>query len=141
MRKPLIHLSVFLVLASPATGQQFLNNSPGELRMLIQKSKPDTNRILLLYELGRTYFRQIYNDNKDLLLDTAIGIFNKAIDLSDSLQQHRFKYEAILLQGEAYFLKGNLPGRKKKIHGDCIDLSSQADIRERHVHGCGSGRN
>ena len=128
MRKPLIYLLVFLVFVAPATGQQYLNNSPGELRMLLQKSKPDTNRILLLYELGRTYFKQIYSDNKGLLLDTAIGIFNDAINLSDSLQQYRFKYEAILLQGEAYFLKGNLPEGKKRFLEIVSTYHGQADI-------------
>jgi two-component sensor histidine kinase/ribosomal protein L18 len=102
MLKTFTYLCLLIITYAPLKGQ-LSNKSPGELRLMIQQSKQDTNRILLLYELGRTYLKQVYSDRKDNIMDTAIQIFGHAMSLSDTLRLNNFRYESMLLQGEAYF--------------------------------------
>ena len=111
----------------PAKGQQLSNKSSGELRLMIQESKPDTNRVLLLYE-GRTYLRQVFSDKKDYLRDTAIEIFDHSIKLSDTLQRKNFRYESMLLQGEAYFVRENQGEGKKRFLEVASVYHAQGDI-------------
>ncbi len=68
--------------------------SQAELRQRLQESKPDSNRILLLHALGRTYLKEEYSDTRASSIDTAIGIFKHAGRLSDTLQLKRFGLRA-----------------------------------------------
>src|SRR5438876_12193153 len=95
----------FIITVMPALAQPLSKRSQYELRLLLHESKQDSNRILILYQLGRTYLKQSFSDKKVYLMDTAIEIFNHAIKLSDTLQLKSFRYESMLLEGEAYIVK------------------------------------
>lgn len=74
---------------------------------MISESRADSNRILLLFALGRNYLKQIHSDHKQQTMDTAIGIFLQAMLLSDTLQHRNYYLQSLLLQGEAWFVKDN----------------------------------
>ncbi len=104
----------FVITVMPVWGQQLSNKSQKELRVLLRESKPDSNRVLILHALSRTYLNQIYSDKKMALMDTAIGILDHALTLCDTLQLKNLGYESELLTGEAYLNKGDsVEGRKR----------------------------
>ena len=113
MLKSLIYTFFIIMTVVPVWGQQLPNKSAGELRLLLQESKRDSNRILLLHALGRTYLDQLYSNKRRLLTDTAIAIFNHAIKLCDTLQLKTLRYESMLLEGEAYITSGKSAEGKK----------------------------
>jgi len=104
---------IMMIAVAPAMGQSLSNKSAGELRQLLQKSKQDSNRILMLHELGRTYLKQELTDKGVYLMDTAIEIFNHAARLSDTLQLTHLKYISMELLGRAYLAKGEIAEGKK----------------------------
>ena len=114
MLKSATYMFFIMITVMPALGQQFCNKSQSELRHLLQESKQDSNRIVILHELGRTYLKQNLSDKKAFMMDTAIVIFNHAIRLSDTLQLKSFRYESMLLAGEAYIVKGETAEGKKR---------------------------
>ncbi len=114
MLRSFTYLCMMMIIVVSALGQQLSKKPSDELRLLLQESKQDSNRIEILYKLGRTYLEQVYSDKKQYLMDTAIDIFNHAIRLSDTLQLKNFRYESMLLEGEAYFVKENTAEGKKR---------------------------
>ncbi|SDH04979.1 tetratricopeptide repeat-containing sensor histidine kinase [Chitinophaga filiformis] len=114
MTRPVIYAFFIMMMAAPALAQQLSTRSPGELRQLLQESKLDSNRILILHALGRTYLDQVYSNKKQHSMDTAIEIFNHAVRLSDTLQLKHLRYESMELEGQAYLTRGNSVEGKKR---------------------------
>jgi two-component sensor histidine kinase len=134
MLKALIYVFFMIMTVVPAWAQQLSGKSAGELRLLLQESKQDSNRILILNALGRTYLKQItFGDKKMYLRDTAIEIFNRVIKLSDTLRLKKYRYESMLLVGEAYLFIGDTAEGKKRffevaaIYHTTGDIQGEAD--------------
>ncbi|MDF2191544.1 sensor histidine kinase [Paraflavitalea sp. CAU 1676] len=104
MLKAITVVIFFIATIAPATAQLPAELSQHTLRNLLQESKPDSNRILLLQALGKSYLKDEFNDARALLIDTAIGLFNHATSLSDTLHLQHFWIESKLLEGDAYLL-------------------------------------
>ncbi len=94
-----------MAVVAPAMAQLPAGLSRDELRQRLLASKPDSNRIVLLQTLGRTYLTEQYNDGRASMIDTAIGLFKQGMRLSDSLQLKRFWKECRLLEGDAQLAK------------------------------------
>lgn len=105
MLKVLVYIFFIIAAVAPAMAQLSPGLSPGELRRRLQESKPDSNRILLLHALGKTYLAAEYSDTRRSSIDTAIGIFKHAGRLSDTLQLKGLGVESKLLEGDAHLLK------------------------------------
>lgn len=90
------------------------NLSQKELFKLLQVSKQDSDRIEILFELGRTYMLQVNSDRKKYKMDTAAEFFNHALRLSDTLKLKGFWFESTLLVGEAHLNKDDTAGGKKR---------------------------
>lgn len=114
MPKLLIYMFFMIIAVAPARGQQLSGKSQPELRLLLQESKQDSNRILILHQLGKTYLIQTLSPGKVKLMDTAIEIFHHALKLSDTLQLENLKYESMLLEGIAYCVRDNSAEGKKR---------------------------
>jgi two-component sensor histidine kinase len=114
MLKSVIYVLIVMITIVPARAQQLSNKTQQELRVLLQKSKPDSNRVLLLHALGDTYLTQVNSDNREQVMDTAIGIFEHAIRLCDTLQLKDLQHESRLLAGEACINKENLEEGKAR---------------------------
>jgi two-component system, sensor histidine kinase PdtaS len=73
---------------------------------LLSVSKLDTNRISILWELGKYHLFKsgVYKND----IDSALGFFKHTVLLSDSIHQNRFKYESLCRLGETYFKDGEL---------------------------------
>ena len=105
------------------------NLSQHELRQLLQESKQDSNRILILYELGRTYLKQVNSDKKKYMMDSAAAIFNHALRLSDTLQLKGFWFESTLLVGEAHLNKDDTVEGKKRFFEVASIYHAKGDIQ------------
>ena len=112
----------------PARAQELSRKSPAELRRLLQKSKPDSNRILILHALSRNYLKHIFSDKKESLMDTAIDVIDHAINLSDTLHLKRFRYEGMLMKAEAYLIKGNIAEGEKRFFELAAIYHANGDI-------------
>lgn len=105
MLRTLVCVFFMMATLAPAMAQLPPGLSQDELRHRLQETKPDSNRILLLQALGRTYLKEEYSDVRASMIDTAIEIFKQGIRLSDSLQLKRFWLECRLLEGDAHLTK------------------------------------
>ncbi|ACU61756.1 signal transduction histidine kinase [Chitinophaga pinensis DSM 2588] len=114
MMKFLLYTFFAILFFLPVQGQQLLRKSPDELRQLLQKSEQDSNRILILHAMSRIYLNQVFGDKKETLMDTVIDIIDHAIRLSDTLHLKRFRLEGMLMKGEAYLVKGDIPEGEKR---------------------------
>lgn len=79
-------------------------DKPAELFPLIKKSKPDTNRIALLNQLGGYYIFKPGNFKYDL--DSAFNYLNQALQLSQDLNSSKWINATLKLKGDCY-LEGN----------------------------------
>lgn len=91
---------IFILSAMRLAAQDTMAQSPKELLLALQKSKPDTNRISLQLKLGYYYlYKPLSNPVKPTErkhnLDSAISLFNKALQLSVSLHETDWQYEAL----------------------------------------------
>ncbi|WP_276483054.1 sensor histidine kinase [Paraflavitalea pollutisoli] len=89
----------------PLSAQLPAGLSRAALQQRLEVSKPDSNRVLLLMALGKTYFGERYSDDRALLMDSAIGIFRQAIQLSERLQLKNWWLESMQLEGDAHLGK------------------------------------
>lgn len=112
-------LYAFLLLTAFAPAQ-----AQGDLQHLLLESRQDSNRIILLHKLGKSYLAQNFSPIKARLIDTAIEIFGHAVRLSDTLKLEGFKRKSMVLEGIAYCAKG------KEARGEQI-LQEVADIYHR----------
>jgi two-component sensor histidine kinase len=137
MVKRLTYLFCLLAMLFTAQGQSLTGKSLAELRALLQQSKPDSNRVLLINQLSRTYFRQVYNDERDRVMDTVIEYLDEAIELSNQLRLNHLGCESMMLKGEAMFGKNNVEGGKEMffkvagIHRQRGDVKSEAAVWQR----------
>jgi two-component sensor histidine kinase len=96
-----IILSIALFLSAIRLAAQYPPaQTPKELLLAIQKSKPDTNRISLQLKLGNYYlYKPASNPAKPAEhkhnLDSAINFFNQALHLSISLHETDWQYVAL----------------------------------------------
>lgn len=114
MLRPVIYTLIMMIAVVPVGAQQLSGKSQAQLRVLLRESKPDSNRVLILQALGKKYLVQVFSDKKLLLMDTAIGIYEHAIKLCDTLQLKSLQYESRLLEGEAFLNKNNFEEGEKR---------------------------
>ncbi|WP_246228654.1 sensor histidine kinase [Paraflavitalea devenefica] len=119
-----------MAVVVPAMAQLPPDLSPGELRHRLQHSKQDSNRILLLHALGKTYLKEEFSDTRASLIDTAIGIFSYAIRLSDTLQLKSFWVESMLLEGDAHLVKKETAAGVKRFSEVAAFYRAQGDIQK-----------
>jgi two-component system, sensor histidine kinase PdtaS len=92
-----------LLLGSNLHAQQTDNNSLTVLLPLIHNTIPDTNRIALLNKAGIWYLaRRQLNKNYP---DSAIDLFNQALQLSCALNNQWYERKSLLLLGKSYLKK------------------------------------
>jgi len=91
-------------LLSPA--QPPTDKSPGELRLLLQKSRPDTNRVLWQLQLSDYYLNKPDDHKNDL--DSALMLALDALHLSDSLRYTSGRYLSMGELGRIYFERKDL---------------------------------
>ncbi|WP_242675453.1 tetratricopeptide repeat-containing sensor histidine kinase [Niastella koreensis] len=118
-----------MVMAAPAMAQLAANLSQGELRQLLKESKRDSNRLLILYELGRTYLKQINSDKKAVMMDSAADLFNQALRLGDSLHLRNFWFESTLLVAEAHLNKDDTVEGKKSFFQVAAIYHAKGDVQ------------
>ncbi|HEY8896236.1 MAG TPA: sensor histidine kinase [Niastella sp.] len=131
MLKTLIYLCFIITAAIPAMGQGTVprNLSQPELYKLLQTSKQDSDRIEILFELGRTYMKQVNSDRKKFKMDTAAEFFNRALRLSDTLQLKGFWFESTLLVGEAHLNKDDTAEGKKRFYEVAAIYHAKGDVQ------------
>jgi two-component sensor histidine kinase len=86
------------------------NTETSSLLKQLQNSRPDTNRIHLLYKLSDTYL-STYDGLKNFDVastDSCILFLKQAVSLSDSLNLTVFKYESYVRLGRAYLAIENV---------------------------------
>lgn len=105
------------------------NLSQRELYKLLQVSRQDSDRIEILFELGRTYMLQVNSDRKKYKMDTAAEFFNRALRLSDTLQLKGFWFESTLLVGEAHLNKDDTAGGKKRFFDVAAIYQAKGDVQ------------
>ncbi|MCS3799068.1 histidine kinase dimerization/phosphoacceptor domain -containing protein [Niastella sp. OAS944] len=105
------------------------NLSQKELFKLLQGSKQDSDRIEILFELGRTYMLQVNSDRKNYKMDTAAEFFNCALRLSDTLKLKGFWFESTLLVGEAHLNKDDTAGGKKRFFEVAAIYHAKGDVQ------------
>jgi len=95
--------SLFFLNSSAQTASP---DSPKELKQLIRKSEPDTNRIVLLLKLGGYYVFKPGSYKNDM--DSARTLFKEAMELSNRLHDIKGHNETLKLLGDCYLEEGNL---------------------------------
>src|SRR6185437_8575673 len=100
MCKNLLILILLFFRFALASGQT-AEKSQTQLFQQIQKSKPDTNRINLLLQLGKTYLLKDVQNRYNA--DSAYLLFNQANQLSKTLNEPKFEAESFSDLGSYYF--------------------------------------
>lgn len=131
MVKALIYICFLITTLASAMGQGSVprNLSQPELFKLLQTSKQDSDRIEILFELGRTYMKQVNSDRKKYKMDTAAVYFNRALRLSDTLHLKGFWFESTLLMGEAHLNKDDTAGGKKRFFEVAAIYHKKGDVQ------------
>ena len=103
MRKLLIFLLVGCLLGlmvPPAAAQTPANNSPAQLRRLMQQSRSDTNQVQLLLQLSSFYLDEAPARNHPL--DSALLLARQAAELSQRLHFVRGSDAALYTTGQVF---------------------------------------
>lgn len=74
------------------------NETPAELMLALQKTKPDTNRIKLLFQLSEFYL------NKEDY-ESPLFYLQQAVKTADTIRIAKWRYEAYERLGKYYFIK------------------------------------
>jgi two-component sensor histidine kinase len=130
MLKSLICAFFFIISIVPALGQQSSSKSLNELRLLLQQSKQDSNRVLLLHALGSTYLDQDFSDKKGYLMDTAICFFEHAFRLCDTIRLKSLQYESMLLAGETFLNRDNIEEGEKRFFEVASIYHTKGDLQK-----------
>jgi two-component sensor histidine kinase len=120
----------FVMPVMPVLGQQLSGKSSSELRLLLQESKLDSNRVLLLHALGSTYLDQDFSDKKGSLMDTALAIFEHAGRLCDTLQLKSLQYKSRLLAGETFLNRDNIEEGEKRFFEVTAIYHTNGDLQK-----------
>jgi two-component sensor histidine kinase len=131
---------LLLLSVSWGVAQNSAPQSPNELLLAIQKSKPDTNRIRLQLKLGYYYLYKPLSEPVKFAehkhnLDSAINLFNQALQLSISLHETDWQYSALDMITEYDW---QVPEHSKQISMWAVsyyhpksNISSEADAWQR----------
>jgi len=103
-RRRLSILLFCLALVLKASGQEPERDTPEHLLPRILASRPDTNRIELLLQLG--YYHIVKPGEYKIDLDSAMLYLNEAMQLSRKLDNTKYINQTLKLQGDCY-LEGN----------------------------------
>lgn len=99
----LIVLLLALKLACTAQHIPLNEQEKNEILFQLKNNPPDTDRINLIWQLGRYQLMQINYSRKSI--DSALTYFNYSLKLCNELKVRKnFKYEALCRIGECYFL-------------------------------------
>jgi two-component sensor histidine kinase len=91
---------VFLTMRSIA--QPNPDQSSSLMISALVKSKPDTNRINLLFQLSEFYLNNSDEDKIDY--DSSLFYLHEAIRLADTIHNEKWRHEAYLRLGKYYFI-------------------------------------
>ncbi len=96
----------------------------------LKRSKPDTNRILLLHDIGKFYVFKSGDFKDDI--DSAIYFFQEALRVSDTLSTpnlvRRFRNESLCRLGETYFQQGDTAKANECFRRVIIDYQKVGDV-------------
>lgn len=129
---PRILLIAFVLLNTPllSPAQPPTDRSPGELRLLLQKSRPDTNRVQWQLQLSDYYLNKPDEYKNDL--DSALILALEALRLSDSLGYTSGRYLSLGELGRIYFERGDLV-RGKASFNQVADFYHRIGNREEEL--------
>jgi hypothetical protein len=102
MNRPLI-TALFVLICMSAFAQYW--READSLRKVLEKSKPDTNRISLQLRLA-SYYLSKPGDFRTVL-DSSITFINQSAELSTKLHEIEWQYKATLLAGTYYGKTGD----------------------------------
>lgn len=147
MQKYTLSIIIMFGLAGNVPAQQTVSKTSAEYISLIQRARPDTNRIKLFEDLGRFYFDkvQVRDFRPQIYVDSAAWSFTEGIRLADSLHAERLQFQLKRLLGYTLFFGGNVAAGEKifmEVINDCRKKGQKekeastwklmADIRERN---------
>jgi two-component system, sensor histidine kinase PdtaS len=114
MRRYIIIAGSILFLQLYTVAQSSNDKATGELLANLQKSKPDSNRLSLLNQLGTFYF--FHYDNNESYVDSAIYFFQQELQLGKKLNFNgRYGInESILMIGQSYLYASRRPDEARK---------------------------
>ncbi|MDN3548867.1 tetratricopeptide repeat-containing sensor histidine kinase [Mucilaginibacter aquaedulcis] len=95
-----LFVMLFCLAAVSSNAQYSSTKTPRELLTLVEKSKPDTNKILLLLQLGDHFVSKPGNLKSDL--DSAFVYFKQAKRLSETIRSEKWRFETLKSEGNCY---------------------------------------
>lgn len=131
MCKTLLNTGVFLLLSLPIITQAQSESVPERLQMLLRESKPDTNQVKLLLELGSYYLYKPHEFKVDL--DSAMVFFQAAKKRSESLHSKKWTTESLWMISLCYFEARQVQQGENaflEIVKDCQKLGDKAQEAE-----------
>jgi tetratricopeptide (TPR) repeat protein len=99
----LFSLSILLCLVMPSYGQFKADKVPSTLISALQKSKPDTNRIKLLFQLSDFYLNNPIQNKTGY--DSTLFYLQEAVRIADAIRVVKWRYEAYERLGKYYFTR------------------------------------
>jgi two-component system, sensor histidine kinase PdtaS len=94
----------FLLVISPANAQTEAEKPLRALLTMLQKSKTDTNRLTILFQLSEFYLKNPLQNKPGT--DSSFHYLQQAIRLADSIQSKKWRHESLRYLGKYYFIKG-----------------------------------
>lgn len=114
---------IFLLITCQAFSQEDADTSL--LKLKLEKSRPDTNRVQLLLSMSRVYFDN--SSNSLTRVDTAGKYAQKAIKLSQHLRYTNGLATSLLLQSNVYRKRGQLQLAQLYLDSSITMIKKQAD--------------
>lgn len=105
MIRPILILAVLPLAIGVSKAQTPARNTPEEIKLLVEKSKPDTQRIRLLLDWSRACIMKPGEDSRDL--DEAIEHANQALQLSQWLGDKQWEGNCYVVFSMAWREKGD----------------------------------
>ncbi|MDP9079626.1 MAG: sensor histidine kinase [Bacteroidota bacterium] len=127
----LLLLNIAIVHAQDHDPFYTLPQQVPQVKMEIQNSKPDTNRIKLQYQLANYYIFKPRLDKKNL--DSALIYFNDAISLNRHLQDKDWEAEINKLMGNYYLQKGDLERSNQSFMAAIAAYDKTGNIKEANM--------
>ena len=115
-------ISIFIMISAWA---QVPSRMPNDLLRRLEKSKPDSNRIKLLFQLSDFYLaNSIKNKNAG---DSSLWYLQQSIKLTDSIHNAYWRHEALRHLGLYYFDKGDTKRGKEYFLKITSELDAAGD--------------